>query len=120
MECPASLGPHKRAWVAAGYAYFFDDGLMAPRVMLTDDQPPVAAIPAWAGGTPCEDVFFAFCSAELVQQRVGVLKQAERLLQVCAPVVSALMLATLALGLNPWDGLNAIERIIYQAVRLVG
>lgn len=87
MECPAALGPHKRAWVAAGYPYFFDDGLTRPRVLQADGFPPVAAIPAWAMGTPCEDLLFGFCSAELVQQRVGVLTQASRLIAVCSAVV---------------------------------
>lgn len=120
MECPTSFGPHKRAWLAAGYPFFYDDGLTAARVLVTDSDPPVAAIPAWAEGAPCEDVFFAFCNADLAHQRVGVLEMAARLVRIGAPIASALVAATLALGLNAADGLNAIERMIYQVGRLMG
>lgn len=115
MEC----GPKERAWRLDGYLVIEDEALPRPLVIVFADAPPVACIPSWARGW-CRETMFGWCMADLREQRDGWLGMLRALQRLGLPIASALVAATLALGLNYADGLNALEAMLRQVARLVG
>lgn len=78
------VGPKERAWVAAGYRFFFSDVLVFPVVLAPDDEVPLAGLPSFAKGR-CLDMMFGWCMADLREQRGGWLAMVERLSELEAP-----------------------------------
>lgn len=75
------LGPKQRAWITAGYRYFFDDGLSFPEVFIADGHIPIAALPGFARGRGLE-VMFGWCMADLREQRAGWLNMVSLLIEL--------------------------------------
>lgn len=113
------MGPVESIWRCQGGVVIDVVGLTRRTLIYTAGFPPCACLPDWASGAIREDMF-AGLLIELCIARVGTERMLRALHRWAVPLASALAAATLALGLDYSDGINALEAMLRHLVRLVG